>query len=165
MPSVYLSLGSNLGDRAAYLRQALSDLKKLGAIIRTSSIYETEPVGLKDQPWFLNLVVSLETKLAPQSLLNQTQAIERSLGRARTVPNGPRTIDIDILFYDDIILSPPSLTIPHSRLHERRFVLAPLAELAAGLLHPRLQKSIQTLLKECLDMSQVRAYSAPRLIQ
>ncbi|HYL74685.1 MAG TPA: 2-amino-4-hydroxy-6-hydroxymethyldihydropteridine diphosphokinase [Bryobacteraceae bacterium] len=147
MKTVYLSLGSNLGDREAHLAQAMERLEAAGIrIVRHSSIYETEPQDRRDQPWFLNMVLEVETDLAPLDLLAQTQKIEKELGRERTVPQGPRTIDIDILFYGSSVISTPELEIPHPRLAVRRFVLEPLAELSPNLVHPVIQKTVRELL-------------------
>ena len=138
MTTSYLSLGSNLGDREANLLKALECLESAGVrVLRRSSIYETEPQELREQPWFLNQVVEVGTTLSPVELLARTREIERELGRERVVAKGPRTIDIDILFYGDLILATTELQIPHPRLAERRFVLEPLAELAPELRHPK----------------------------
>jgi 2-amino-4-hydroxy-6-hydroxymethyldihydropteridine diphosphokinase len=115
-------------------------------VLRESPIYETEPVGYAGQRWFLNMVVEGETALFPMQLLTRTGKIERALGRVRTVPNGPRTIDIDILLYGDAVVRTPRLEIPHPRMHQRRFVLAPLADLAPGLRHPVLRQTVRQLL-------------------
>ncbi len=134
---VYLSLGSNLGDRARNLRRGLELFPGRGIqTVRVSSIYETEPQDVADQPWFLNVVVEAETDLTPHELLSRTQAIEAELGRERTVSRGPRTLDIDILLYDDLLVSAADLRIPHPRMNERRFVLEPLAELEPDLVKP-----------------------------
>lgn len=130
----YLSLGSNVGDRRANLMRALSELK----VKRVSSIYETEPVGPVEQDWFLNCAVEIETDLEPLQLLCQLQGIERSLGRTRTVPGGPRTLDIDILFYEDLVMETPELTLPHPRMAGRRFVLEPMQEIAPELVREML---------------------------
>jgi 2-amino-4-hydroxy-6-hydroxymethyldihydropteridine diphosphokinase len=146
--TVYLALGSNIGERETNLRAAIQSLSAAGiAVLRESPIYETEPVGYSAQRWFLNMVVEAETALFPMQLLTRTGKIERALGRMRTLPNGPRTIDIDILLYGDAVMRTPRLEIPHPRMHERRFVLAPLADLAPGLRHPLLKKSIRQLLE------------------
>ena len=128
---VYLSLGSNLGDRKDNLRQAVQMLYKSDKIsdIGLSLIYETEPVGYDDQPYFLNMCVRLNTSMTPTELLQFLQSIEGKLHRVRTIKNGPRTIDMDILLYDDIKIDTPELTIPHPRMFERAFVLYPLSEL------------------------------------
>lgn len=132
---VYLGLGSNLGDRAAYLRQAVDALARLPGtrVVQLSSLYETRPWGLADQPEFYNLVVELETSLPAEELLRQALAIEAALGRVRTVRYGPRTIDIDVLVYGEHTLDTPELTLPHPRMLHRAFVLVPLAEIAPGL--------------------------------
>ena len=142
----YLSLGSNLGDRAANLRAALARLSTLGSVRKVSSFYETEPVEVTDQPWFLNCVVVLETDKPPRDLLQGTLAIEKQMGRQRTREKGPRTIDIDILLYGDRIVDEPGLNIPHPAMHERRFVLEPLAEIAPEIVHPRLKKTAREIL-------------------
>src|SRR5215467_711561 len=123
---VYLSLGANLGDRAATLRYALEGLRSLGTPTARSSFYETEPVEVAEQqPWYVNCVVAIETELAPEQLLARTQELERALGRERSVRNAPRTLDIDILLFGDAVMKTPSLTIPHPGLERRRFVLEP----------------------------------------
>lgn len=155
MAIVYLSLGSNLGDQIANLERAHGELTKLGAITSVSSLYKTEPVGLMGQPWFLNQAIALETSLAPLALLKETQKIENTLGRVRTVRFGPRTIDIDILLYDDVVAETPELTLPHPRMLERRFVLQPLSEIVPQIIYPVLEKNIQTLLSELTDTSTV----------
>lgn len=144
--TAYLSLGSNLGDREANLRSAIGLLASPRlAVKRISSVYETEPLDLKEQPRFLNLVVEIETDLFPRMLLTRIQRIERKLGRERRVPKGPRTIDIDILLYGRSEIQSPRLTVPHPRMHQRRFVLEPLAELAPDLRHPVFKRSIAEL--------------------
>ena len=123
MKTAYLSLGSNLGDREAFLNQALQRLETGGVhVVRRSSIQETEPQDFRDQPWFLNVAVEVETNLTPQQLLAAIQKIETGMGRQRTIPKGPRTIDLDILFYENLILKTPELEIPHPRLTQRLFV-------------------------------------------
>lgn len=159
MARIYLSLGSNIGDRAANIARAVSALSERGVrVTRESSLYETEPVEFRDQDWFLNSVVEGETKLEPQELLNVLLEIERSLGRKRRVLKGPRTIDIDILLYDDAELHTPEIDVPHPRMSQRRFVLVPLAEIASGAVHPVLQKSVAELLSEAPDGSEVRRF-------
>jgi 2-amino-4-hydroxy-6-hydroxymethyldihydropteridine diphosphokinase len=163
-PSVFLGLGSNLGDREATVAQALRRLEEHGfRTRRRSSDWLTEPVGGPPQGWFLNLVVGGETGLAPEPLLQVCLEVERELGRVRGVRNGPRTIDIDILFHGGERVERPGLVIPHPRLQERRFVLAPLAEIAAELVHPVLGETVATLLARCPDRSRVerRAPEAP----
>jgi len=153
---VYLSLGSNLGNREVNIGRALAGLAGAGAeMIRVSSLYRTEPVGYTAQPWFLNCAAEVATELMPLQLLRRCQAIERGLGRRRGVSQGPRPIDIDILFYESLVVRAPGLTIPHPRLAERRFVLVPLAEIAPQAEHPVLRQSVLEMLKETPDRSQV----------
>ena len=156
---IYLSLGSNLGDRAANLEQAIEALSEIGVrVLRRSSIYETEPVDFLAQPWFLNCVVEAETSLAPRPLLEQLQVIERHLGSKKLVPRGPRIIDLDVLFYETAVIHEAGMEIPHPRLAERRFVLVPLAELAPELCHPVLRKTAAELLAATQDRSIVRIW-------
>lgn len=146
MKTVYLALGSNLGDRRAHLDRARELLQTADFVItRISSIYETEPREVRDQPWFLNQVIEAETGLFPRQLLRHTQQIERRTGRARTIPKGPRVIDIDILLYGEAIVNAADLRIPHPRIGERRFVLEPLAELAPDLRHPVTKKTVREM--------------------
>jgi 2-amino-4-hydroxy-6-hydroxymethyldihydropteridine diphosphokinase len=134
---VYLGLGSNMGDREAALETALTQLNTPNLrLLRKSSLYETEPIGFREQGWFLNMVAEFETDLFPKQLLHRMQKVERSLGRVRTVKNGPRTIDIDILLYGRAVVKTEELEIPHPRYRERRFTLAPLAELSPQLRDP-----------------------------
>ena len=144
--TVYLSLGSNLGDRATNLRTAIEHLGELGAVVGRSSLYETEPVEMERQPWFLNCVVALETELMPKQFLARTITIEQKMGRRRTQPKGPRTIDIDILLFGGSVVDTSALTIPHPAMHERRFVLEPLAEIAPELRHPVFKKTVREML-------------------
>lgn len=146
---VYLSLGSNVGDRTRNLRAAIDELTLAGvAVRRVSSTYETAPLDLTDQPMFLNLVVEAETALMPRQLLARTARIERSLGRKRTVAKGPRTIDIDILLYGSSVINTIDLTVPHPRLAARRFVLEPLAEIAPDLRHPVTRRTAREMLAD-----------------
>lgn len=143
----YLSLGSNLGDREKYLREAISRLQDLGVIRKVSAFYETQPVEVQaEQPWFLNCAVAMETELMPLEFLSRMLAVERLMGRVRTEPKGPRTIDIDIVFFGDDVLDTPELTVPHPAMHQRRFVLEPLAEIAPALVHPVLKRTVRELL-------------------
>jgi dihydroneopterin aldolase/2-amino-4-hydroxy-6-hydroxymethyldihydropteridine diphosphokinase len=154
---VYLSLGSNMGDRECNLEESIRQISEFAIIKKSSSIYETEPWGLKDQPKFLNQVVLVETKLAPKELLSHLKTIEQKMGRKKTVRYGPRLIDLDILFYDDLIMKTPDLIIPHPHITERAFVLVPLAEIAPNRFHPQPNKTIGELLKD-LDKSSVSLY-------
>lgn len=147
LETVYLSLGSNLGDREGHLRNALARLEAAEVrILRRSSVYETEPQDLRDQPWFLNLVVEAETRLFPLQLLARLQDIEREMGRRRITPKGPRTIDLDILFYGTFVVNTKELQVPHPRLDQRRFVLEPLAEIAPNLRHPVIGRTAREML-------------------
>jgi 2-amino-4-hydroxy-6-hydroxymethyldihydropteridine diphosphokinase len=147
MKTAYLGLGSNIGDREQNLKDALAKLAAPDLrVARLSSVYETEPVGFTAQRWFLNLVVEIETELFPLQLLSRIAKIEQALGRARTVKNGPRTLDVDILLYGRAVVRSAKLEIPHPRMAERRFVLAPLAELAPELRHPVTHRSIRAML-------------------
>ena len=150
MARVFVSLGSNLGDRAASCQQARARLAVLYAtrLVRASRLYETRPVGKLDQPDFLNQVLELETDLAPRELLLACLQIEQDLGRVRTERWGPRTLDIDLLLYDDRVIDEPGLHLPHPRMHERRFVLEPLCEIAPEVRHPRLDRSMAEILSE-----------------
>ncbi len=143
--TVYLSLGSNLGDREGNLRRAIDALGALGSVAAISSPYETEPVEFTAQPWFLNCAVALETDLMPKQLLARLLAVEQEFGRRRTVAKGPRTLDIDILLFGNSVMDTATLTIPHPAMHERRFVLEPLAEIAPDVRHPVFKRSIREL--------------------
>jgi 2-amino-4-hydroxy-6-hydroxymethyldihydropteridine diphosphokinase len=141
---VYLSLGSNVGNRAANLKSALDRLRTIGEL-RVSSFYETEPVEFAAQPWFLNCTVELQTGKTPQQLMAAILEIEQEMGRKRTQKKGPRSIDIDILLFGDSIIETPDLTIPHPAMHERRFVLEPLTEIAPDVCHPQLKQTMRQL--------------------
>jgi len=143
--TVYLSLGSNLGDRAANLREAIQKLANMGEVVQVSSLYETEPVELTAQPWFLNCAVKLDTEKMPRQLISAILGLEQSMGRQRKQKKGPRIIDIDILLFGSSVIEIPSLTIPHPKLHERRFVLEPLAEVAPDARHPVFKRSMREL--------------------
>jgi len=148
MPHIaHLSLGSNVGDRKNHLRQAIGRLEVVGRILAVSSFYETEPVEFIDQAWFLNCAVAVEITLTPEQLMASMLGIEEEMGRQRTQKKGPRTIDIDILLFGDTILQTPGLIIPHPAMHQRRFVLEPLAEIAPEARHPVLKKTVRELLQ------------------
>jgi 2-amino-4-hydroxy-6-hydroxymethyldihydropteridine diphosphokinase len=153
---VYLSLGSNVGDREHHLRDALARLGATRKVVAVSSFYETEPVEFTDQAWFLNCVVALETSESAGHLMTALLRMEQDMGRERTQEKGPRTIDIDILLFDGVIADAPELTIPHPAMHQRRFVLAPLAEIAGDTLHPILKKTARQLLDELPTGQEVR---------
>lgn len=147
MKTIYLSLGSNVGDREYNLRTAIDRLSAPDLhVLRTSPIYETEPVDYTAQRWFLNLVVEAETSLFPKLLLSRTARVEHELGRVRAVAKGPRTIDIDILLYGRAVVQTATLEVPHPRMAERRFVLAPLADLVPNLRHPVTHKTVREML-------------------
>ena len=148
MKTVYLGLGSNVGDREATLRSAIERLSAPDLrVLRVSPVYETEPVDFREQRWFLNLVLEAETDLFPMQLLWRASKIERELGRTRSVAKGPRTIDIDILLYGKAVVRSEALEIPHPRMVDRRFVLAPLADLAPDLRHPVTHRSVRQMLE------------------
>jgi 2-amino-4-hydroxy-6-hydroxymethyldihydropteridine diphosphokinase len=156
----YLSLGSNLGDRAANLRTALAQLEAAGRVLAVSALYETQPVDVPDdipeQPWFLNCVLGIETEMTPRELLALALRIEAMMGRLRMREKGPRNIDIDVVLFGDMVVDEPGLKIPHPAMHRRRFVLEPLAEIAPDVRHPALGKSVQELLAELADGQTVR---------
>jgi 2-amino-4-hydroxy-6-hydroxymethyldihydropteridine diphosphokinase len=157
--TAYIGLGANLGDRAATLHEAARRLGELGTITAVSSFYETEPVGFREQPSFLNAVIVLETDLPPAALFDALLAIERDLGRVRSFRNAPRTLDLDILLQDDLVMDTPELTLPHPRMHERAFVLAPLAEIAPDVRHPVFGSSAAELLAALPDQSGVAVWA------
>jgi 2-amino-4-hydroxy-6-hydroxymethyldihydropteridine diphosphokinase len=157
----YLSLGSNLGDRRGNLNAALSRLQALGQLVAVSSVYETEPVELTDQPWFLNCAVKLDTEKMPKQLLGGILGLEREMGRQRGQKKGPRLIDVDILLFGTSIVETQGLTIPHPALHQRRFVLEPLAEIAPELRHPVFKRTIREL-RDALPPGQaVKRWTVP----
>ena len=145
--TVYLSLGSNVGDREANLRNAIEKLGELGKIAAVSSFYETEPVEFAAQPWFLNCAVALRTHLMPRLFLAKLLAIEQQMGRRRLQPKGPRTIDIDILMFGNSVIYTPQLDVPHPAMHQRRFVLEPLAEIAPDVRHPVFKRMVREMLQ------------------
>ena len=153
---VFLSIGSNLGNRRSLIQKALNMLSAAGVkVLRVSSLYRTEPVDLRRQPWFINCVAKVETKLSPRRLLWLLKFTERALGRRRGTPKGPRPIDIDILLYENEVVRSRALTIPHARMTERRFVLVPLREIAPRVMHPVTRKTISAMLQETADVSKV----------
>jgi 2-amino-4-hydroxy-6-hydroxymethyldihydropteridine diphosphokinase len=155
--TVYLSLGSNLGDREKNLRTAMIALAEAKVRMTcVSSLYETEPVDLREQPWFLNCVVQGETQLAALDLLRTLRGIESQMGSKKLVPKGPRLIDLDILLYGDETIDTPELQVPHPRMLQRRFVLAPLAEIAPNLKHPAWKETVTELGAKVRDSSEVR---------
>jgi len=156
--SSFLLLGSNLGDRIRYLGEAIRMVKEMGnSVVAGSSVYETEPWGFISGDYFLNMVVELRTGMSPEGILNMIKIIETALGRCRSAEKyRSRTIDLDILFYNDMIIAIPGLIIPHPLIAERRFVLVPMNEIAPGFNHPVLNKSVSLLLEECKDRSEVK---------
>lgn len=159
MPKVYLLLGGNLGNRTLYLQQARESInQRVGSIAQTSKVYETAAWGKTDQPTFLNQVLEVETMLSPEEVLQRINHIEQELGRVRQEHWGARVIDIDILFYDELVLQTQRLTIPHPQLHLRRFTLMPLAEIAPDLVHPVLGQRIHVLLENCPDALEVKVF-------
>ena len=159
MSTAYLSLGSNEGDRELWFRKAIALITgRCGEIEHLSPMYQTAAWGNSEQPDFLNMVICIHTTLLPATLLAAILAIEAELGRKRSVKWGQRTIDIDILLYDQDVISTPDLTIPHPLLHERLFTLAPLAAIAPDYIHPQLHKTIKQLLAACTDKLDVQLY-------
>ncbi len=153
----YLSLGSNIGDRIQHLRQACASLNSAGIqVVSISSVYETEPVDVIDQDWFLNCVVAVETNLSATALLDRCQQIEQELGRVRERPKGPRTIDLDILLFGDSVIQSERLTIPHPRMFQRKFVLQPLSEIAPRLRPAGQMKTVDELLASLSNSAEVR---------
>lgn len=157
MNKSYLLLGSNEGNRLDWFKKAMQQIEQtVGKVVAKSSLYETAAWGLEEQPDFLNMAICVETALSAQQLLVAIQKVELNLGRQRILKWGQRTLDIDILFYNHDIINDPQLTIPHPLLQERRFVLAPLHDIAASFIHPILNKSIAQLLQSCPDTLPVR---------
>jgi 2-amino-4-hydroxy-6-hydroxymethyldihydropteridine diphosphokinase len=154
---VYLALGSNMGNRLANLKAAINNMTPQMTVKKKSSVYETPPWGFKEQDAFLNQVIKVKTSLAPEPLLRHLKRLEAALGRVPNFQNGPRLIDIDILFFDGMIIDTPPLVVPHPRLHERAFVLAPLAEIAPEFIHPILQTSVESLLAD-VDRSEIKLF-------
>jgi 2-amino-4-hydroxy-6-hydroxymethyldihydropteridine diphosphokinase len=159
--TAYLSLGSNVGDREAHLREAMVQLQTISRVIAVSFFYETEPVEFTEQPWFLNCAVAIETNNTPQQLMAALLRIEEELGRRRQQKKGPRSIDIDILLFGGTIMESKDLTIPHPAMQQRRFVLKPLSEIAPEALHPVFRKTIRELLNELPAGQTVRRQGKP----
>ena len=156
---VYLALGSNLGDRQNFLQAGVRGLETRNIeIVRPASLYSTEPREIEDQPWFLNTAIEADTTLEPMALLDACLAVERENGRVRTVSKGPRTLDIDIIFYGTESIRTDTLTVPHPGFSSRRFVLVPLAEIASEFIDPRSGKSVRQLLESCTDLAAVQFY-------
>ena len=153
--TAWLSLGSNLGDRVASIRACILRLGSLGRVTKVSSFYETEPMELREQPWFVNCVLELETQLSAEGLLEAIQRIEAEFERTREISKGPRTIDIDILLLDSLVIEERSLQVPHPAMHKRRFVLEPLVEIAPEVCHPILEKTARELLRDLGSQNQV----------
>jgi 2-amino-4-hydroxy-6-hydroxymethyldihydropteridine diphosphokinase len=162
---VYLSLGSNVGDREANLNAAIAHLSALGEVLAVSSFYETEPVEFTAQPWFLNCCVKLDTEKMPRQLLAGILDLEQEMGRRRNEKKGPRNIDVDILLFGSSIIETKGLTIPHPALHERRFVLEPLAEIAPEVRHPAFKRTIRELRDTLAPGQTVKRWgtSSPRM--
>jgi 2-amino-4-hydroxy-6-hydroxymethyldihydropteridine diphosphokinase len=155
---IFLSLGSNMGNRLAKLKAAVLNLSPQISVKKKSSVYETPPWGFVEQDAFLNQVIKAETYLEPEALLRHLKRLETALGRVPNFQNGPRLIDVDILFFDDVVIDTPLLVVPHPRLHERAFVLVPLAEIEPDFVHPTLQKPIWNLRDE-VDRSEIKIYT------
>ncbi len=167
MVSILVGLGSNLGDRLRYFELALLEIKKIPEtkVKKISSVYETEPVGIKEQPKFFNAALELESSLSPQELFQKFKLIEQHIGRTSTVRWGPREIDIDLLYYDDAVRSEGGVRIPHPEVAKRRFVLVPLCEIAENFVDPILQMPLRDLLQRCSDTSAVQKTSLKLSLQ
>jgi 2-amino-4-hydroxy-6-hydroxymethyldihydropteridine diphosphokinase len=155
MNRVFIGIGSNLGDKIDNCRKAINEITAFAEIVNVSSLYETEPVGNEDQPNFINCAVEIKTDLSPHELLSHLNSVEDKLGRVRGEKWGPRVIDLDIIFYDDLVMKDDDLIIPHPRAHLRRFVLEPICEIARDFIHPELKTSILELLEKLGDSKMV----------
>jgi 2-amino-4-hydroxy-6-hydroxymethyldihydropteridine diphosphokinase len=167
MSRIFIGLGSNLGDRAKYLHRALSEMADLHqtAVVKFSSVYETEPIGVKEQPKFLNMVVEVDSTLRPDELVRELKEIEHRIGRTYSEHWGPREIDLDLLYYGGEMLNETALQVPHPEISNRRFVLVPLKEIASEFQDPLRHLSVQELLQRCSDPSAVRKTNQPMLLQ
>jgi 2-amino-4-hydroxy-6-hydroxymethyldihydropteridine diphosphokinase len=166
MVEAYIALGSNVGDREANIKKAFDALKERIKIVKSSSLYETKPMYIEDQGWFLNCTAKVETDLAPEELLKFLKSIEQKLGRKTLLRNGPRIIDLDIIFYGGQILKENDLQVPHPKIGERPFVLVPLAEIAPNFIHPVNKKTIVDILSELdYDKSEIRLKSKQMISQ
>ncbi len=161
MPRVFIGIGSNIGHRIDNCRNALLEISGVGDIVRVSSVYETEPVGKENQPEFINCAGEIETPLSPLELLGRLKSIEDKLGRGRGEKWGPRTIDLDIIFYGDLVIDSEELTIPHPHAHLRRFVLEPMCEIAPTLIHPEFGVPLSELLDNLKDNKKVNKTGEP----
>jgi 2-amino-4-hydroxy-6-hydroxymethyldihydropteridine diphosphokinase len=158
---VFISLGSNIGDRAENLKKAIHSIElKMGAIVRQSSVYETKPWGYSNQPDFFNQVILIHSDKSPEDCLRSLSSIEDEMGRKRMEKWGKRLIDLDLLYVNDAIIHSEKLTLPHPGIAQRRFVLVPLVEIAPDFIHPQLKKHQRQLLAECADLLEVKALDA-----
>lgn len=160
MSRVFIGIGSNLGDRISNCKQAVDEMRRFSEIVCASPLYETQPVGKEDQPEFINLVAEVNTELSPHELLAKLKLVEDKLGRVKGERWGPRTIDLDILFFGSLVLNEDNLVIPHPRAHQRRFVMQPLYDIAPDFIHPDLKLSIIEILNKLEDKKEVKIVEA-----